>query len=69
MLKLYGQSVLWIAFLIANCCAIQWAFAGMNFKSDITFFLGLAGLILLVLTDGLVLARVCTKFLPKERSL
>lgn len=69
MLKLYGQSVLCIAFLIANCLAIQWAFAAMNLRSDIAFFLGLAGLILLVLTDGLVLTRVCTKFLPKERSL
>jgi hypothetical protein len=65
--KFYGQSVLWIAFLIANCYAMQWAFAGMNYRSDLTFFLGLAGLILLILTDGLMLTRVWTKFLPKER--
>jgi hypothetical protein len=64
MKKFYGQSILWIAFLIANCYALKLAFAGMNYKSDLTFFLGLAGLILLVLTDGLTLKRTIMRFLP-----
>lgn len=64
MKKFYGQSILWIAFLIANCCALKLAFAGMSYESDLTFFLGLAGLILLVLTDGLMLKRTFMKFLP-----
>ena len=69
MKKFYEQSILWIAFLIANCYALKLAFAGMNYQSDLTFFIGLAGLILLVLTDGLMLTRTFMKFLPKEHLL
>ncbi len=61
----YLKTILWLLFFIANCYAVKYSFAGMSYSSDLTFYLGLVGLVLLIVTDFLILTRVFNKHQPK----
>jgi hypothetical protein len=54
-----------IVFFIVNCYAIKWACAGMSYRSDLTFFLGFAGLLLLIAVDIVIGISVLKAILSK----
>jgi uncharacterized integral membrane protein len=56
--KIYLKTVLWLVFIIANILAVETAFAAMTYKSDLTFYLGASGLVLLLVTDCLIVKRL-----------
>jgi Na+-driven multidrug efflux pump len=64
-LKAYLWIVAWVMFFLANCYAVKFAFEGMSYNSDFTFFVGLIGIVLLIVTDALFLVFVFKKRQPK----
>jgi hypothetical protein len=55
----------WIAFLVINYYALHLIFAAMTYPSDLSFFVGIGGLLLLLWTDTLIAIRVVRKPQPK----
>lgn len=62
-LKIAGGMV----FLIANYYGLKLSFMAMTYPSDLTFFAGVFGLALLLLTDALIVVRVLRKYLPTNQ--
>jgi len=56
-MKLYGKIIVGFLLFVFNCYGFKWALAGLTYNSDITFLLGLLGIILLIVTDTLIVHR------------
>lgn len=65
-MKVYPVVILAIVFLVGNYYAVELAFMGMTYNNDFTFFAGLMGLGLLVISDIQIVVRVVKNCLPKK---
>jgi hypothetical protein len=53
-----GIAVVAVVFFIANCYAIKWSCAAMNYDNDLVFFVGFTGLFLLGGVNFLIAVRI-----------
>lgn len=56
-MKTYFWAVVGLAVVVGNYYGFKLSFEGMTYNSDLTFFGGLVGVVLLGITDGLLLKK------------
>jgi len=65
-MKLYLKALLLLLFVVANYYGIKFGFFALNTPKDVAFLAGLVGLVFLLVTDVLIIARVAKNYLKDE---